>query len=830
MAEHFGAVGRKKSALDTVIQAGHCIVAMATTNLRVPALTSIEDLPSTTFSGRRFTRAQLSQVVDTVNDFPRLARHELAETVCEHLNWRTPRGRNKTGCALRLLEALESYGLCTLPKRRDAAAPSKAAIDLSLAEKQPEGLNATCETSLNSVLPIELVQVRSSSDHAIFTATIEKHHYLGDAQPIGNYIEYFIVSQRTGQRMGCLRYACSGAWQLPARDLWIGWDKKQRERSRHRVLTQQRFLLLPWVNVQNLASHVLALSEQYIASDWLRNYGYQPVLLETFVDSTFDGACYKAANWELVGQTRRRSQDRGAPKSIFVRPLSSDFRRALKVGLARRDVAKRDSNDATLLRSAQHVDPEFVALWKRVLHLLDEVAATYDARWQKRQRVLDTKLLTLFIFRLITAKNRQGYGTTSDELWANIAAIEERRQARPSPSPAAWCQGRKKLDEGVFKDLNNKIVETHATHRDAEYLWFGRRVFAVDGSKVNLPPKLLEAGYPKAGGSSHYAQGLLSCLYDLKSKLPMDFDFVAHGDERRCAKEHLGGLKPDDVVVYDRGYFSYAMLQDHVDAHVHAVFRLQDSCTPAVKEFIASGDTDTTITVFPSKTTLSDIAKARPELTITPQRLRLVKYVVDGSSYCLGTTMLDHPSAISTRDLSDLYHARWGVEELYKVSKRTMCIEEFHSEYERGIKQELFAHLVLITMNRFFSNEAERKLNDNHNDQTSTHNRPSQAGSRRQTNFKNCIHVVGRNIEALLLDSHCATQASASTYALIPRRYQATRPGRSYQRRSMRPTVKWCPSGRKGSTAKTKVADIVNNNPCDSHPPKSTSLPSSTQA
>lgn len=793
---------------------------MTTVNVNAPTSPGFEDLPCTTFSGRRFTRAQLRQVAETVRGFPGLSRNELAETICEHLDWRNPRGRNKVGCALRLLEALESYGLCVLPKKRDAAVPLVAAIDLSLAEKKPEGWDDASGASLSDFLPITLLQVKSAEDHAAFNASIEVHHYLGDARPLGNYLEYFIVSQQTKHRLGCIRYASTSSWRLPARDLWIGWDKRQREKYRHRVLTQQRFLLFPWVDVPNLASHVLALSERRIVSDWIATHRYSPVLLETFVDSAFDGACYKAANWELVGQTQRRAQDRGEPKAIFVRPLTSDFRNALTADLTRRAVAKRDREDVARMTSTKRVDPAFVSLWKKVLHQLDEVAATYDARWQKRQRVLDTKLLTLFIFRLITAKNRQGYGTTSDELWANISAIEERRQERPSPSPAAWCQGRKKLDENAFKDLNSKIVETYAAHGKAEYLWFGRRVFAVDGSKINLPPKLRDAGYKPAGGNSDYAQGLLSCLYGLKSKLPMDFDFVAHGDERRCAREHLAALRPGDVVVYDRGYFSYAMLQDHVDAGVDAVFRLQESSAAAVNEFIAGGNNDTIVTLFPSKRTLADIAKARPELTITPQRLRLVKYVAEGVSYCVGTTLIDTASTISVQDLSDIYHSRWGVEELYKISKNVMCIEEFHSGYDRGIKQELFAHLVLITMNRLFSNEAERELNQQQDDHAShqPEETGSQAACRRQVNFKSCVHVVGRNLEALLVDSDCAAEASASTCGLIPRRHHTTRPGRHYPRRSLRPGPKWNRRGKRRAPAKAKVAPTAGHDPSNPHP------------
>jgi hypothetical protein len=144
------------------------------------------------------------------------------------------------------------------------------------------------------------------------------------------------------------------------------------------------------------------------------------------------------------------------------------------------------------------------------------------------------------------------------------------------------------------------------------------------------------------------------------------------------------------------------------------------------------------------------------------------------------------------------------LEELYKVSKRIMQIEEFHSEYERGVKQELFAHLVLITMNRLFANEADAALNEE--DRAVHGAQQSEAGPRKQANFKNCVHVVGRNIEDLLFDPGRTPDIPAATYAAIPRRYQATRPGRHYQRRSLRPPTKWQPGGKKTPAGKRKVA------------------------
>ncbi len=95
----------------------------------------------------------------------------------------------------------------------------------------------------------------------------------------------------------------------------------------------------------------------------------------------------------------------------------------------------------------------------------------------------------------------------------------------------------------------------------------------MDGSKLNLPRGLLDAGYRVPSDNAHYPQGLLSCLYQLRSQLPVDFDLIAHADERQAARAHLDVLSPGDVVVYDRGYFSFAMLRAHVERGLHPVFQ-----------------------------------------------------------------------------------------------------------------------------------------------------------------------------------------------------------------------------------------------------------------
>jgi hypothetical protein len=239
----------------------------------------------------------------------------------------------------------------------------------------------------------------------------------------------------------------------------------------------------------------------------------------------------------------------------------------------------------------------------------------------------------------------------------------------------------------------------------------GHRVFAVDGSKLNLPRSLTSCGYKLPSDNANYPQGLLSCLYQVKSQMPFDFDLVSHKDERACAQEHLSVLEKNDVVVYDRGYFSYPMLHQHLKSEIHAVFRLQENSYPVIRDFFSSEQTDIIATIYPSEKRRYKIKVNHPNLHIVPLKMRLIKYEIKGETYCLGTTLIDQERYNNTQDFVDIYHARWGVEELYKISKRILDIEDFHAKSERGVKQEIFAHFALVTMNRIFANQADIDLN-----------------------------------------------------------------------------------------------------------------------
>ena len=186
------------------------------------------------------------------------------------------------------------------------------------------------------------------------------------------------------------------------------------------------------------------------------------------------------------------------------------------------------------------------------------------------------------------------------------------------------------------------------------------------------------------------------------SRLPVDFDLCPHNNERTAALAHLKALQASDVIVYDRGYYSFELLYATM---VPPSTELLPSAAPSsVHHFVATPDqADTIVSILPGPEALRDLSRKHPGSSWQPVPLRLVKYTHGGTEYILGTTLLDR-RRYRVADLSDLHHARWGIEELYKVSKQFLEVDQFHGRSERLVKQELFAHFNLIAMTRLFTN------------------------------------------------------------------------------------------------------------------------------
>ena len=643
----------------------------------------IEALKSTTFSGRRLSRKQIADIQETVALFPNDSRRELCQTICEHLNWVTAKGDYRVSACLNMLEHLERHDILTLPpKVRSGFRPgSDEPVWSTASDPQPE-----ISASLSERGAIRLDMVTDKAERQLWNAFVDRHHYLGYRRPFGQHIRYF-VRDAQDRMLGCLLFD-AGTKFLPCRDQWVGWSDRVRNRNRHLLVTNARFLVFPWVSVKNLASHTLELAKRQLADDWQERYSYRPVLCETFVDQEhFTGAAYRAANWQRIGETQGGTSK--APKAVYVLPLVEDSCAILR-GERPAETAKKPLTTVQKGRASAK-DKRFHGQWERIVNTAVAVAEREDKCWQKRRRVFNSLLIILFVFRLVVSREAQGYKTALSELWEHCrdAGIPLAQEKPPVPSTAS--EARDKLDERAFKRLHRAILAQVDTR--AEPLWKGHRIHAVDGAKITLPRPLVDCGYKRPNDGAHYPQGLVSVLYRLHTRIPVDVELFNHGNERAAALAHLAHAGEGDVIVYDRGYYSFAMLHTHIARGLHCVLRIPGNACPALDEFIASDRTDQVIDLDPPR----DDTERRGQSC----RVRLVKYVVADTQYCLATTLLDSRK-YSIEVLSDLYHGRWSIEERYKSGK-TLIIR-FHGKTERSVRQELYATFTLIALSRLFAN------------------------------------------------------------------------------------------------------------------------------
>lgn len=282
--------------------------------------------------GREFRTGEIKALCATVQDLSKLSRITLVEAVCEELEWFTATGSYKLDACAKLLDKLESKGIIKLPAKQRAGGTKGRTIHLEVGAtitSQPEVLGKLAELS-----PVRLEVVTEREEVAEWNTLVSRHHYLGYKNPFGCFLRYFITSSRHGV-LGCLLFA-GAARSIEKRDKWIGWDVRQRLRNLGWVINNVRFLIMPWVHVEHLASHVLGQLGRRVVDDWERRWGYRPVLMETFVDpQRYRGTCYKAAGWQYLGETtgeglaRRGRTYHTTAKMIFVKPLAADFREQL---------------------------------------------------------------------------------------------------------------------------------------------------------------------------------------------------------------------------------------------------------------------------------------------------------------------------------------------------------------------------------------------------------------------------------------------------------------------------------------------------------------------
>jgi len=292
-------------------------------------------LEAQTIQGRRISEVEITEIRGLLEANPLWSRRRLSQEVAQRWQWYAPSGQLKDMAARTLLLKLQARGLLVLPPRRRAPIVRGLAAGPSVLAAGPA---EPVVGSLSSLRPLQIQIVGPKHpEYPRFQEYLCRHHYLGYRGPVGENLAYLIRSC-TGVDLACLLFGAA-AWQCAPRDRWIGWSAEQRAQGLAFIANNSRLLVLPWVRVSHLASHVLSQVARRIDGDWQQRYRHPLYWLETFVQrDRFRGTCYQAANWVCVGQTTGRTRQNArhrdnavhAPvKDVYLYPLRSDGRRPL---------------------------------------------------------------------------------------------------------------------------------------------------------------------------------------------------------------------------------------------------------------------------------------------------------------------------------------------------------------------------------------------------------------------------------------------------------------------------------------------------------------------
>lgn len=282
------------------------------------------------YRGRQVTAEDVAFIVQLIRDHPEASRRGLSKKLCMAWDWHQANGALRDMVCRGLMLALHRAGHISLPEIRYRTANPLAR------RKKPRPVEVDRSplcTSLRELGPLQIRQVRRTCEEALFNGLIEQHHYLGYTQPVGEHLKHMVFA---GERpVACFAWS-SAPRHLGPRDRFIGWSAAARRHNIRGVAYNSRFLVMPWVRVPSLASHLLGRMTRMLSSEWQKVYDHPVCFAETFVfPERFRGTCYRAANWVYLGQTTGRGKD--APthrptrpkKDVLGLPLRRDFRRLL---------------------------------------------------------------------------------------------------------------------------------------------------------------------------------------------------------------------------------------------------------------------------------------------------------------------------------------------------------------------------------------------------------------------------------------------------------------------------------------------------------------------
>jgi hypothetical protein len=282
------------------------------------------------YRGREIGQQDILYTRTLIERYPGESRRKLSSRVCEAWQWRQANGALRDMVCRGLLLMLERSGQITLPPVsyvRHNPLTHRARPQQVLIDKTP------IEDRLRKLQPLEFEPVRRTTQEPLFNSLMEEHHYLGYQQPVGEHLKYLVWAE--GRPTACLAWS-SAPRHIASRDRYIGWDAAARRSKIRFIAYNTRFLILPWVRVEHLASHILGRMATRISGDWEKMYGHPIYFLETVVDpERFHGTCYRAAIWVLMGRTTGRGKQSNSYvpnrsiKEVLGYPLTKRFRELL---------------------------------------------------------------------------------------------------------------------------------------------------------------------------------------------------------------------------------------------------------------------------------------------------------------------------------------------------------------------------------------------------------------------------------------------------------------------------------------------------------------------
>ncbi len=267
--------------------------------------------------------SDIQLIKDLIHNNPSFSRRKLSIELCKQWNWCNAKGLLKDMASRSLMLKLDKLNLIQLPPRR------RTPVNRMLQKKIPFITHdkSPIECSLKGAIPIKVINVNSDRKYdLLFSCLMNQYHYLGYKGSVGENMKYLILDHY--DRVLALALFGSAAWSAEKRDRFIGWTTREKENNLQLITNNTRFLILPWIKIKFLASHILSQLGKRIVNDWVTRYGHPVHLLETFVDrEKFQGTCYQAANWIKVGESKGRSRNdrykklKVSHKDIYLYPL-----------------------------------------------------------------------------------------------------------------------------------------------------------------------------------------------------------------------------------------------------------------------------------------------------------------------------------------------------------------------------------------------------------------------------------------------------------------------------------------------------------------------------